>query len=200
MSSAPLQVETVPIAEPIPDESNTRSHPKRNLDTIMASLRRFGQAIPIVLDARGVVRKGNGTLMAAKALGWETIQVVRLRLEGSEAAAFSITDNKAAELAQWETENLSRMAQQLTAEGWDLAELGWETYELDPLLGAEWKPPPVSTEDFTPKAAEELAVVSADEATTALFAEAAAKVRSSTPAATDAEVLRAICLHFLGRT
>ena len=104
----PLQIETVPIGEPIPDESNTRAHPQRNLDTIAASLRRFGQAVPIVLDARGVVRKGNGTLMAAKSLGWETIQVVRLPLEGSEAAAFSITDNKAAELATWETETLSK--------------------------------------------------------------------------------------------
>lgn len=195
--SGPLLIETVPIGEPIPDESNTRAHPKRNIDTIMASLRRFGQAVPIVLDARGVVRKGNGTLIAAKALGWETIQVVRLSLEGSEAAAFSITDNKAAELATWETESLSRMAQQLTAEGFDLTVLGWETYELDPLLGAEWKPPPPNDDDFKVKGGEEAPFLSTDTETEELFKRAAAAVRVGNPKATDADVLRELCTAYL---
>jgi len=40
------------------------------LEQIKASLRRFGQQKPIVVDATNVVRAGNGTLAAAKALGW----------------------------------------------------------------------------------------------------------------------------------
>lgn len=66
---------TIPIAELSPDPANARRHPTHNLDAIKASLRRFGQQKPIVVDQDNVVRAGNGLLEAAKAIGWTEISV-----------------------------------------------------------------------------------------------------------------------------
>ena len=102
-----MNIETVPIDAISPDPSNARRHPQRNLEQIKASLRRFGQQKPIVVDATNTVRAGNGTLMAAKALGWKTISIVRSDLAKTELTAFAIADNRTAELAEWDAEILS---------------------------------------------------------------------------------------------
>lgn len=72
-----MKTETVSIDSLVFDPANVRKHPEKNLATIKASLLRFGQQKPIVVDANGVVRAGNGTLAAAKALGWKEIRIVR---------------------------------------------------------------------------------------------------------------------------
>jgi len=102
-----MKTETVPIDSLSEDPSNARRHPQRNLEQIKASLRRFGQQKPIVVDATNTVRAGNGTLMAAKALGWKTISIVRSDLAKTELTAFAIADNRTAELAEWDAEILS---------------------------------------------------------------------------------------------
>jgi DNA modification methylase len=78
-----------------------------------------------------VVRAGNGTLAAAKALGWKEIAVVRSTLAGSEATAYAIADNRTAELAEWDEDALAETLSALQCEdealldaaGFDAAEL-----------------------------------------------------------------------------
>lgn len=85
------------------DPANARRHPERNLATIKASLARFGQQKPIVAQAiGGVVIAGNGTLTAARDLGWSHVACVFSKLEGSAARAFAVADNRSAELAEWD--------------------------------------------------------------------------------------------------
>ncbi len=126
---ANMQVEIVAIESISPDPANVRKHGKRNLDAIKASLRRFGQQKPIVVDGQGVVRAGNGTLDAAKSLGWKEIQIVRSTLSPSELTAFAVADNRTAELAEWDVEFLS----QLLAQG-DLGDVGFDDSEIRKLL------------------------------------------------------------------
>src|SRR5260370_37717105 len=102
-----MTIESVSIDAIHPHPPNARRHPQRNLDAIASSLSRFGQQKPIVVDAKGVVRAGNGTLAAAKALGWTHINIVRSELIGVEATAFAIADNRTAELAEWDAELLA---------------------------------------------------------------------------------------------
>src|SRR4051812_9327443 len=90
-----MNIEDVEISSLSPDPANVRRHSERNLETIKASLRRFGQQKPIVVDGSGIVRAGNGTLAAAIALGWTHIKIVRSNLAGSEATAYGIADNRA---------------------------------------------------------------------------------------------------------
>jgi site-specific DNA-methyltransferase (adenine-specific) len=107
-----VKTERVTVASLLFDPANVRKHGERNLDSIKASLARFGQQKPIVVDGDGIVRAGNGTLMAAKALGWDEIEIVRTNLRGSEATAYAIADNRTAELAEWDE---GALAEQLAA-------------------------------------------------------------------------------------
>jgi ParB-like chromosome segregation protein Spo0J len=104
-----MQTESVRITDLHPDPANARRHPQRNLDAIISSLARFGQQKPIVVDAAHIVRAGNGTLAAAKALGWTHIKIIRTELSGIEAAAFAIADNRTAELAEWDPDVLGTL-------------------------------------------------------------------------------------------
>ncbi len=85
------------------DPVNARVHTKKNIAAIKSSLTRFGQVKPIVLHKNGkTVIAGNGTLVAARELGWKEIAVVKTSLEQAEATAFGIADNRTAELATWD--------------------------------------------------------------------------------------------------
>jgi ParB-like chromosome segregation protein Spo0J len=107
-----MKIERVELSKLAADPANVRKHNSKNLKAIEASLRRFGQQKPIVVDGNGIVRAGNGTLAAAQQLGWTHIDIVRTSLKGADATAYAIADNRTAELAEWDEEAL---AQQLAA-------------------------------------------------------------------------------------
>jgi hypothetical protein len=133
-NNAPMAVEVVPIGSISPDPANVRRHPERNLEAIRASLRRFGQQKPIVVDEAGIIRAGNGTYAAARDLGWSEVAVVRTDLAGSEATAYAIADNRTAELAAWDEEALADTLKSLEAEGFDLDAVGFDPHELGDLI------------------------------------------------------------------
>lgn len=102
-----MKIESAPIESLFVDPANVRKHGERNLKAIKASLSRWGQQKPIVVDGKGRVVAGNGTLDAAVALGWSEIDVVRTDLVGAEAVAYAIADNRTAELAEWDLPDLA---------------------------------------------------------------------------------------------
>jgi ParB-like chromosome segregation protein Spo0J len=129
-----MNTELVHIDDLTPDPANARKHGERNLSSIIDSLRAFGQQKPIVVDRRGVVIAGNGTLEAAKRLGWEEIAVVRTELDPTQATAFGIADNRTAELAEWDEDVLVSLLDSLDDETRDL--LHFDEKELE-AIGAE---------------------------------------------------------------
>ncbi len=128
-----MNTEKVLISSLSPDPANARKHDKKNLDAIKGSLRKFGQQKPIVVGANNVVIAGNGTLAAAKELGWTEINIVRSKLTGTEAIAFGLADNKTGELAEWDDEILNRTLDALLNEGFDVGEIG---FDLDDIPGS----------------------------------------------------------------
>lgn len=129
-----LTIERLAIADILLDPANVRIHGERNLETIKASLLRFGQQKPIVVDADGIVVAGNGTVEAATALGWKKIDVVRTKLKGADATAFAIADNRTAALADWDEGALALVLSDLDEPLLDAA--GWNTDELGDLLAS----------------------------------------------------------------
>jgi DNA modification methylase len=127
-----MKLETLRIADLTPDPQNARQHDDKNLKAIMGSLKEFGQRKPIVITEAGVIVAGNGTVEAAKRLGWLDIEVVRVPSDWTDAQvkAFAIADNRTAELANWNQEILTSQLLELEAEGWELAEFGFEAFEL----------------------------------------------------------------------
>jgi hypothetical protein len=116
-----MQTDTVAIETLTLDPANVRRHPAKNLDAIKASLTRFGQQRPVLVGSDGVIIAGNGTVMAAKALGWTNINIVRSNLKGSEATAYAIADNRTAELAEWDDDALAQQLAALQIEDAELA-------------------------------------------------------------------------------
>lgn len=130
-----LKIERVSVATLIPDPANVRRHGPRNLDSIKGSLTRFGQQKPIVVSKDNVVVAGNGTLEAAKALGWTEIDIIRSSLKGPEATAFAIADNRTAELAIWDDDGLKETLHALQEENEALfAATGFTDAELTVLF------------------------------------------------------------------
>jgi site-specific DNA-methyltransferase (adenine-specific) len=127
-----MNIETLRILELTPDPNNARQHDDKNLKAIMGSLKEFGQRKPIVITEAGTIVAGNGTLEAAKRLGWTDIEVVRVPSDWTDAQvkAFAIADNRTAELANWNQEVLTSQLLELEAEGWELAEFGFEPLEM----------------------------------------------------------------------
>jgi DNA modification methylase len=129
----------VPIADLTQDPANARLHPPKNVEGIAASLRVYGQRKPVVVNKRtGAVEAGNGTLEAARTLGWTHIAAVYVDDDAATAAGFSISDNRTAELATWDTAALDKLLREVST-GNDpqldamLAELRAENPVVDPL-------------------------------------------------------------------
>jgi len=145
-SLAPL---VVPIDSVNLDEANARTHSGKNLDAIKASLTRFGQRLPIVVQEQGrIVRAGNGRVAAARALGWTEIAAVIVDESNVEAAAFAIADNRTAELGEWDDEALAQTLKALEDED-ALDGLGFDDDDLAALVGDE--PPVGVVEDEIPE-------------------------------------------------
>lgn len=123
-----MNLEIVNIEDLKFDNENARKHSKKNLDAIKASLRMFGQRKPIVVH-NGVVIAGNGTLEAAKSLGWGQIEVVRTpdEWDADKAKAFALADNRSAELAEWDDERLLEQLLELADAGYALEDIGFTT-------------------------------------------------------------------------
>lgn len=126
-----MNVRTVSIGKVALDPANVRTHDERNLKAIQDSLRVFGQRKPIVVmkaDDGFVVIAGNGTLEAAREIGWDSIAVTVVPEEwtSDEAAAYAIADNRTAELAAWDQVGLDMQLAELEAAGWEPELLGFD--------------------------------------------------------------------------
>jgi site-specific DNA-methyltransferase (adenine-specific) len=136
-----LRIETVNVNSLTPDPANARKHDGKNLQAIAHSLKKFGQRKPICVTPDSIVVAGNGTLEAAKSLGWTEIVIARTPVGWTweQIRAFALADNRTAELAEWDDKVLADQLLELDANGWELEELGFENLE-----------PPISDQDEQP--------------------------------------------------
>jgi DNA modification methylase len=105
-----------------------------NHTAIKASLTRFGQAEPLVVQASTKqVIGGNGRLAAMQELGWTECDVVELDLDDQKAAALGIALNRTAEFATWDESALAEILQSLDADG-ALDGTGYSHDDLNALL------------------------------------------------------------------
>jgi len=127
-----MKIETLQIKDLTPDPANARQHDEKNLKAIQGSLKEFGQRKPIVINEAGVIVAGNGTVEAAKRLGWLEIQAVRVPKEWTpeQTKAFALADNRTAELAAWSPEVLASQLVELEAAGFEIEEFGFEKIEV----------------------------------------------------------------------
>lgn len=147
-----LLVELVPIADLKFDDRNARKHSPRNIEAIKESLKAFGQRKPLVVSADGTVIAGNGTLEAAKALGWKQVSVSRVpeNWTAEQVRAYALADNRSAELAEWDTSVLANELVELDTSGWDLSLIGFDKSDMGVFDVSEAEAPLLDSGDKKP--------------------------------------------------
>lgn len=118
----------VPLTELQVDPANLRVHGAESIAGIKASLQRFGQQKPIVVDRRGVAIAGSGVLLAARELEWTHVAVVTSDLVGADRVGFAIADNRTPELSTWDRPALFATLSSISLE--DAGKLGFTPEEI----------------------------------------------------------------------
>lgn len=127
-----LEVVSVNINDLVEDDRNPRTHDKKNLAAIKASLEKFGQVEPLVVQrSTKKVIGGNGRLSVMKKLGWQTVDVVFVDVDETKAMQLSIALNRTSELAGWDKEVLASMLSDLKDLEVSLDSLGFDNESLD---------------------------------------------------------------------
>jgi DNA modification methylase len=131
-----MKIERIKLVELRHDDQNARTHDQANLKAIAGSLEQFGQRKPIVITQDNKVVAGNGTLIAAKLVGWTEIDCVRVPADwtADQIKAYALADNRTAELAQWDEQVMAAQLLDLQEAGFDIEAIGFELIEpaIDP--------------------------------------------------------------------
>jgi DNA modification methylase len=121
------------------DPDNARKHPEGNLRALKTSLTTYGQVKAIVVRRdTNVVLAGNGTLEAARTLGWKHLAAVFVDMDDTQARGYSIADNRTAEMAEWDYDKLAVSLRVLQDDDVDLAQHGWGQKHLNSIIAGEW--------------------------------------------------------------
>lgn len=120
-----------------PDPGNARTHPAKQVDQLVASIRAFGFVGPILVGEGGDIIAGHGRLLAAKKLGLDSVPIIRLpHLSKDQKRALRLADNKIAQNAGWDTDLLRVELEALTTAelSFDIGALGFSSGEIDVAL------------------------------------------------------------------
>lgn len=153
-----LRIEQTPLGELRPYKANARTHSRRQIRQIAASLEKFGFCNPILVDNDLQIIAGHGRVEAAKLLGMTSVPIVRLSHLSDEAKrAYVIADNKLALQAGWDRSILAIELQGLIDIGFEVELTGFETAEIDIILddALEASTAPLAPEDRIPNAVSE---------------------------------------------
>jgi hypothetical protein len=134
------QISEIPIGKLHPHPANVHKHSKKQIAQIAESIHRFGFTAPIIADENGNILAGHGRWFAAQKLGLSHVPVVVVSgLSDAERRAYLLADNKLTENAGWDRRGLAKELKELgpllSEAGLDIGLTGFETPEIDTLMG-----------------------------------------------------------------
>ena len=130
-------IEMLPIAALRPWPKNARTHSRKQVRQIAASIERFGFTNPVLIDGDNMILAGHGRVAAARLL--EILEVPCVRIETmspEEKRAYVIADNKLGLNAGWDEELLAQELDALLAIDldFDIGLTGFSIPEIDNLI------------------------------------------------------------------
>ena len=137
VAKRPLTITYRPVGTLVPSPHNARTHSKRQVDQIVASIKAFGFTNPILIDPDGSVIAGHGRLLAAKTMALTEVPSITLEgLSDAQKRALRLADNKIALNAGWDTDLLKGELGELAVldVDFDLSATGFSTGEIDVAL------------------------------------------------------------------
>lgn len=119
-----------------PNARNPRTHSKKQTKQLANAMDEFGFTNPIIVDEQSNILAGHGRLVAAKHLGLSQVPTICITgMTDAQKRAYVIADNRLAEHAGWDEPLLADELQTLIDEGFDFSVTGFETDDIDRLLG-----------------------------------------------------------------
>ena len=104
------------------------NNPRNNdgaVDKVASSIKNFGFKVPIVVDGDNEIIAGHTRLKAAKKLGMDEVPcIVADDLNDGQIKAFRLADNRVAEFAEWDFNQLGAELAEL--DDWDMSDFGFE--------------------------------------------------------------------------
>ncbi len=118
-----------------PYASNARTHSRKQVKQIAASIERFGFTNPVLISDDFEIIAGHGRVEAAKLLGRQSVPTLALsHLSATERRAYVLADNKLALNAGWDKEILAIELQALIDLEFDVEHTGFSLAEVDLVL------------------------------------------------------------------
>jgi ParB-like chromosome segregation protein Spo0J len=151
--------------------TSPRTHSKKQIEQIAASICEFGFTNPVLVDEDNRIIAGHGRVKAAKLIGMTEVPTVRLTdMTEAQLRAYVIADNRLAENAGWDRELLALELQSLSELNLeiDVTLTGFDLPEIDILLdelsaqGIDENEP--GSADMVPDLADSPAVTRPDDA------------------------------------
>ncbi len=132
MAGSQTQLIERDIASLKPYARNARTHSRKQVKQIAASIERFGFTNPVLISKEGEIVAGHGRVEAAKLLGWKRVPTLALsHLSAEERRAYVLADNKLALNAGWDKEILAIELQALVDCDFDIEVTGFSLAEVD---------------------------------------------------------------------
>jgi len=128
-----LQVQEIEPAKLSPWEDNPRVNDYA-IDAVAESIRSFGFNVPILCDQGMTIIAGHTRWKAAKKLGMNKVPVIVVEMTDRQRKAFTIADNKTAEIADWDFPKLNRILEELKSEDMNIKSLGFSDEEIRRLI------------------------------------------------------------------
>lgn len=133
----------------VPWPKNPRKHPEHQIAALCDAISEVGFLDPVVVDEENTILAGHARVQAAKALGIESVPVVRaVGLTSAQKRAHVIADNRLAGDASWDTKLLGDELRELEQDATlDLRITGFTDEELDRLIRPKVKDSSATIED-----------------------------------------------------
>ncbi|MEL6727047.1 MAG: DNA methyltransferase [Pseudomonadota bacterium] len=137
----PKGAECLAVTALNPNPRNARTHNKKQIRQIAASIEEFGFVNPVLIDDKANIIAGHGRVEAAKLLKLKDVPVLRIEhMSEEQKRAYVIADNQLALNAGWDDAVLSVELKTLADLGFYVELTGFDTGDIDKLiegLGAE---------------------------------------------------------------
>lgn len=132
-----LNIKYLNTASLKPWAKNARTHSKKQIRQLAASMQEFGFTNPVLIDDDGTILAGHGRVKAAELLGMHEVPCVGLSsMSEDQKRAYVIADNKLALNAGWDEELLAEELSALTDSdiSFDVELTGFSIAEVDHLI------------------------------------------------------------------
>jgi ParB-like chromosome segregation protein Spo0J len=131
VSKLPTEIKDINWLKPSP--TNSKKHPQSQIEKLARSIAKHGIANTIQAEPDGTIIAGHGRWLAAKHLGWTSVNVIiRTDLTKEQAMALRIADNQTVS-TDYDAELLKAELLTLKEADYDLDSLGFDDGELEKL-------------------------------------------------------------------